>query len=292
MDESGEHAPLNLKQVARVLDLHYMTVYRYVRQGRLPAHRSGPVWLVHQADLDAFRAVVAPDPGGSVDWAERLHRPLVAGDEAGAWRVLDDALAAGHTPQWCHVDLIGGAAARIGCEVAAGRRDLVEEHIALTTATRLVAQLGGRFRHRGRTRGTVVMGSPPGEHHGLALAIVANCVRLAGYAVIELGTDVPADAFLGAVTHLDDPLAVGLGVTTADRLPSAMAVIESLRLVHPDLPVVLGGQGVRNDEVADLLGATTFAPDAEAVVATIGRLAAERRRARRAASTPASSPAP
>ena len=284
-------APLNLKQVARVLDLHYMTVYRYVRQGRLAAHRSGQVWLVEQSDLDAFRAVAVPEPGASVDWADRLHRRLIAGDETGAWRVLDDALAAGHSPTWCHVELIGGAAGRIGWEVAAGRRDLVEEHIALTTATRLVAQLGGRFRHRGRTRGTVVMGTPPGEHHGLPLAIVANVLRLSGYAVVELGTDVPVGAFLGAVTHTDDPLAVGLGVTTAERFPSAVEVIDALRLAHPGLPVVLGGQGVLNEEVAGLLGATTWAPDADAVVAEIGKLAATRRRARRAAAAAAVPPA-
>lgn len=283
-------AALNLKQVARLLDVHYMTAYRYVRQGRLPARRSGQVWLVEPADLEAFRvAAAAPLPGdGSVDWAARLHRPLLAGDEAGAWRVLDDALAAGRSARWCHVALIGGTAARIGCEVAAGRRDLVEEHIALTTATRLVAQLGGRFRHRGRARGTVVFGSPPGEHHHLALAIVASVVRLEGYAVLELGTDVPADAFLGAVAHGDDVLAVGMGVHTAERLPSAIAVIEALRGAHPELPIVLGGQGVRNEEVAGLLGATTWAADADEVVATIDQLAKQRRRAR--ATTRAATP--
>ena len=42
---------LNLKQVARALDVHYMTAYRYVRQGRLPAVRSGNVWLVDPDDV-------------------------------------------------------------------------------------------------------------------------------------------------------------------------------------------------------------------------------------------------
>ncbi len=290
----GTDDALNLKQVARALGVHYMTAYRYVRQGRLPARRAGQVWLVDPADLDAFRAAAAVAPpatagapgvhgGTPVDWCARLVRPLVAGDETAAWLVLDDALAAGHSARWCHVDLLGGAAGRIGCEVAAGRRDQVEEHIALTTATRIVAQLGARFRHRGRTRGTVVFGSVPGEHHGLALAIVANVVRLEGYGVVELGTDVPTDAFLGAIAHGDDVLAVGLGVTTAERLPSAVEVIGALRAAHPSLPIVLGGQGVRNDEVADLVGATTWAADADEVVATIDRLAAERRRARAAA---------
>lgn len=277
--------PLNLKQVARLLDVHYMTAYRYVRQGRLPARREGQVWLVEPADLEVFRtAAAAPLPGdGSVDWTERLCRPLTAGDEPGAWRVLDDALAAGRSPRWMHVTLIGGAVGRIGGEVADGRRHPVEEHIAVTTATRLIAQLGARFRHRGRTRGTVVFGNPAGEHHGLALAIVANAVRLEGYRVVELGTDVPPDAFVAAVDHGDDVLAVGLGIHTAERLDAAVAVIDALATTHPALPIVLGGQGVRNDEVAGLAGATTWAADADEVVTTIDRLAAQRRRTRAAA---------
>ena len=36
-DRPGE--PLNLKQVARELGVHYMTAYRYVRHGRLPERR-------------------------------------------------------------------------------------------------------------------------------------------------------------------------------------------------------------------------------------------------------------
>jgi hypothetical protein len=38
--------------VARLLDLHYMTVYRYVRHGRLPARREGPIWLVERVYHD------------------------------------------------------------------------------------------------------------------------------------------------------------------------------------------------------------------------------------------------
>ncbi|HLU43332.1 MAG TPA: helix-turn-helix domain-containing protein, partial [Microthrixaceae bacterium] len=52
---------LNLKQVAQRLGVHYMTAYRYVRTGRLPARREGNVWLVEGADLAAFAGL--PDHG-------------------------------------------------------------------------------------------------------------------------------------------------------------------------------------------------------------------------------------
>ena len=43
--------PLTLPQVADKLGLHYMTVYRYVRTGRLPAKRVRGTWQVDPADL-------------------------------------------------------------------------------------------------------------------------------------------------------------------------------------------------------------------------------------------------
>ena len=46
----------NLKQVAASLGVHYVTAYRYVRTGRLPARRVGTGWVVDPEDLAAFAA--------------------------------------------------------------------------------------------------------------------------------------------------------------------------------------------------------------------------------------------
>lgn len=53
-----------LKQVARALDVRYVTAYRCVRQGRLPARREGNVWLVEAGDLEAFAGPAEPDAAG------------------------------------------------------------------------------------------------------------------------------------------------------------------------------------------------------------------------------------
>ena len=42
---------LTLPQVADKLGVHYMTAYRYVRTGRLPATRVKGAWQVDPADL-------------------------------------------------------------------------------------------------------------------------------------------------------------------------------------------------------------------------------------------------
>lgn len=288
-DRPGE--PLNLKQVARELGVHYMTAYRYVRHGRLPAHRDGAVWLVAPRDLERFRAgsAAGPAPVGErgavtrarVNWARRLHAPLLAGDETRAWALLNDALAWGHDLSSVHLDVLVPALAAVGDDRDAGRIGAAQERIAVATATRLVARLGGRAPRPGRRKGTVLLALPPGEHHGLPLAVVANLVRHAGYRVVELGTDTPPDEVVDALDAAPDLVAVGLGATTVDRLDDARRVIEAVRAARPGLPVLLGGRAVRNPEVAELLGATAWSGGAD-VAEVLAAATAAARRSRRA----------
>jgi excisionase family DNA binding protein len=44
-----------LREAAELLGVHYMTVYRYIRTGRLPAHQAGSQWEISAADLKQFR---------------------------------------------------------------------------------------------------------------------------------------------------------------------------------------------------------------------------------------------
>lgn len=273
---------LNLKQVARFLDVHYMTAYRYVRHGRLPARREGPIWLVERADAEAFLAGTAASAGaGSVDWAARLAPALAGGDEVGGWTIVRDALAAGRSFASVHLDVVAGGIALVSLDVSAGRATAAQERVAVATGWRLVARLGGQFPHRGRKRGTLVLACPPGEHHGLPLALVANLVRHGGFRVVELGTDTPAVDVLAAIDAVltggggDTLIGVGLGVTTVARLEAAAEVIDAVRAVHPDLPVLLGGQAVRNREVAELAGAVAWSagPDLIRAVEDLARSA-------------------
>ena len=51
---------LSLHQAADELGVHYMTAYRYVRLGVLPAHREGRSWRVRRADLDTLGEETPP----------------------------------------------------------------------------------------------------------------------------------------------------------------------------------------------------------------------------------------
>jgi excisionase family DNA binding protein len=271
---------LNLKQVANLLGVHYMTAYRYVRTGRLPAVKVGSGWVVDEGDVAALLSVGVASFDGPVDWRGRLGDALLAGDEAEAWRVVERALTSGFSPTGCYLELLGGALADIGSPAGATGRpvddDAAGSYLATATAKRLVARLGARFRRPGRRRGTVVFGAPEGERHDLPIAIVADLVRLEGFTCLELGADVPSSAFAAAALRSDDVVAIGLGVSRAVNLPAAARTIEAVHAVAPDVPVVLGGQGVRNAEVASLIGASCWAPDGAGAVEAVLGLAARR----------------
>jgi excisionase family DNA binding protein len=281
---SAEDRPgLNLKQAAAALDVHYMTAYRYVRTGRLPARRVGTGWVVGHDDLAAFvmeraqPAATVSHAGPGADWRERLRRTLVVGDETAAWRILEQALAAGHPPVDCYLGLLVGAIDHISGRSAVPDAPIAEEYLATATAARLVARLGARFRRPGRSRGTVVFGAPLGEHHTLAISVVADLVRLKGFNCLELGANVPPGAFAGAAAGAYRLIAVGIGVSTVSSLDAVRSTIGAVHAVDASIPVVLGGQAAASPSMATSLGAQAWAADGVEAVEVISDLARARR---------------
>ena len=281
LDDPGPE--LNLKEVAAHLGVHYMTAYRYVRQGRLAARRDGTEWRVPAAAVAAFDA----EGGGrapatataTADWAARLEPALFDGDEPAAWAIIQRALAAGHDPAYCYLDMIARAVGRIAGR-AVDEGDPAAQPIATAVAYRLVARLGASFRRPGRSRGTVVFGSPVGERHHLPLAIVADLVRLEGFDVLELGADTQPAAFGAASRRARRLTAVALSITGTDHIDAARAAIAAVRGVDPAIPIVIGGQAVLNPEIAGMLDADAWAPDGRAAATVIAELGVAGRRRR------------
>ena len=274
----------NLKEVARTLDVHYMTAYKYVRQGRLPATWADNGWRVHRNDLESFQtgAVLTTDPDGedaaSVDWAGRLAPLLVNGDEVGSWSVIESALAAGVDAQGCYINVLSGALAQLGEVWGSETGDsLVDERLATATALRIVHRLGARFSRPGRRKGSVVFGSPIGERHTLPVAIAADLIRLGGYTVLELGPDVSAATFLAAAQRTERLVAVGISLTTADAIDEALTVRRQINADLPDIAVLVGGQAVSNPEVAAALGSHGWAKTGADIVSVLDDLATKRR---------------
>lgn len=236
-----------------------MTAYRYVRTGKLEAVSVGGRWWVDPEEVAALATGSAPRvrvPGGSrTKAAVQLERRLVEGDEAGAFAVCEEALSSWATPVELHLELFVPALRRIGERWEHGDLTVADEHRATAVAARVIGRLGPRFVHRGRRRGSVVVGSPAGDRHGIPVMVVGDLLRNRGFTVTDLGADTPAQSFVDAARRSDRLRAVAIGVTLAGNESAAAAAVQAIHDELPGVPVVVGGAGITDQAAADRIGA-------------------------------------
>ncbi|MEX2626211.1 MAG: B12-binding domain-containing protein [Ilumatobacteraceae bacterium] len=270
------NSDLTLHEVAEELGVHYMTAYRYVRLGLLPATKTGGSWRIRRTDLASFRSGSTATPvatGRRAPWAHRLESRLVAGDARGAWGVVEAALAAGSELDEIYLEVLSPALVRIGERWESGEIDIAIEHRATGIAMRLIGRLGPRFVRRGRTRGAVVLGAPRGERHGIPVAILADLLRSRGWDVSDLGADTPASSLAHTATSTADLGAVGLSVTHHENLGAATEACGVVRAADPGLLLVLGGLAVEGPEHAIELGGDRYAGSALAMIELLDEVA-------------------
>lgn len=257
---------LTLHETADLLGVHYMTVYRYVRVGMLDATKSGHEWRVSRAAVERFRRAGRPGgPGRRAPWADRLEGRLLAGDGVGAWAVVEAALTSGTELDRVYLDVIAPAMVAIGERWHREEIDVADEHRASGLAMRIIGRLGHRCVRRGRHRGALVLGAPPGEVHSLPVAILADLLRLRGWEVSDLGADVPVPSFVVALGRVPGARALGVSVTSEENLGAAATVCSAVRAAVPGVLVVLGGQAIGGADHARSLGADAFADGAAAL---------------------------
>lgn len=264
---------LSLTDVAQRLGVHYMTVYRYVRTGRLAAQRGGTQWVVLESELSRFdverHAIALAAPDGSVnDPVARLAERLLHGDENGAWAIAQDSLVGGASPTEMYQELFAPAMRTIGERWTRGEVTVAEEHVASGVMTRLVGRSGPLFRSRGTRFGTVVVGSPAGEMHALATAFAADILRASRYDVVDLGVNVPTDAFVQCVRDTNRLVAIAISITTPLSRPSAGDLMDALRRANLGVPIYLGGAGA-DAASAHQLGASHWAPDVREITSAL-----------------------
>jgi len=249
---------LTLPEAAHQLGLHYMTVYRYVRTGKLPAQRDGNSWRVRVKDVEALKAGRAVSEArrstGSSDRVDALEARLVAGDSAGAWWLVEGRLGGGLDPSGVLTTLVTPALRSIGERWSRGDLSVADEHRATAMAQRIIGRLGLQFGRPGRSRGTLVLAAPAGDLHTLPVAIVADLLRWRGFAVSELGANTPPDALAKAAQDADRLVAVGIAATTTGRDAAITESIHAVQAARPDVTVILGGSAIRDAAHAQALG--------------------------------------
>jgi len=274
---------ITLAEAAERLGVHYMTAYRYVRTGRLAASKHGQEWTLRPSDVEALRQELrdgtpartrgtSPRTGrGRQGYPARLMDRLLGADEAGAWAVVEAALAGGMAVERVYLDLIGPALDEIGTRWERGTITVGDEHLASAVAQRLIGRLGPQFARRGRKKGTVLVGAPPGEHHSIPSAMFGDLLRGRGYQVVDLGANVPVDSWVTAASRAANLVAIGLCATAPDNDGNIRRTVRNLRAAT-DVPIFIGGQAIASEAHALQLGATDYTSSFDDAIALLDDL--------------------
>ena len=108
------------------------------------------------------------------------------------------------------------------------------------------------------------MATVRGDIHDIGKNIVKTLLENYGFAVTDLGRDVPPESVVEAVKHTGAKV-VGLSALMTTTVASMAQTIELLRKNCPHVKVVAAG-AVMNEEYAKAIGADIYCKDAMATV--------------------------
>ncbi len=246
---------MQLRDAAEVLGVHYQTAYGWVRQGVLPARKTGHGYDVSEGDVTALAARrasgTAPRPHIRVrDWAaqsDRLYAAIISGDETVARHVIARLARGVPLTDLCE-RVIAPALYRIGEDWAAGRVSIAAEHRASAICERLIASRASQ--PQGRPRGIAVVSTPPGERHGLPALMATACLREDRWLVHHLSADLPVTE----VTGLARLAGAGLVVLSAATTESARRALEAADEIRSEagLHVLTGQSGGTLSQLREL----------------------------------------
>lgn len=152
------------------------------------------------------------------------------------------------------VDLVAPAARLLGEQWLDDEISFADVTLGLGLLQRLVAVLGGDLSEPMNPRGVVALVAPRGEQHTLAVQLLGELLRQAGWGVrVEIDAD---DEALVELVGTQDVVMVGLSISNAALVEPLERLIRRLKQAsrNPDLVCMIGGAADLQD-VAPRVGA-------------------------------------
>ena len=125
-----------------------------------------------------------------------------------------------------------------------------------------------------KEKGVVAIGTVKGDMHDIGKNLVIMMLEGAGYKVIDLGIDTPAEKFLQVVDE-QHPQVIGLSALLTTTMPQMQGTVEQLKKYGNRIKIVVGGAPITAKFAKDI-GADGYAADAASAVDTVSELIKER----------------
>jgi len=204
----------------------------------------------------------------STEILARLKKAVLEYDPEGARSLTQEAIEAGVEPVKA-ADAITEALQEIGDGYGRGDLflpDLVGGAQAMKSCMPVIEEeLKRRGKGKLKSLATVALGTVYGDIHDIGKALVAALLTAGGFDVLDLGTNVSAEAFLQAVRD-SSPEIVAMSALMTTTAPEQEKVLRALERegLREKVKVMVGGGGITR-EFAERIGADGYgstAPEA------------------------------
>lgn len=178
----------------------------------------------------------------------------------GAFELTKEALDAGVTPQTILDESLIPAMARVGEKFTEGKIFVPQMLLSAKAMNEAMKHLKTFFLCGDiQRKGVFIVGTVAGDLHDIGKNLVAMMVEGAGWEVIDLGTDVPAEKYISALDA--HPGAVcGMSALLTTTMSNMKPMITAIRAKHPETKIVVGGAPL-NAQFAAEIGADAYARD-------------------------------
>ncbi|MCP4590089.1 MAG: cobalamin-binding protein [bacterium] len=184
---------------------------------------------------------------------------------------VEMAIERGASPQTILEEALTAGMNAIGKRFAANEVFIPEVLIAARSMHVGLAKLKPLFVEQGMpSRGVLVIGTVLGDLHDIGKNLVGMLFEGAGWKVIDLGVDCPAEKFLAAVAE-NPGCAVGLSALLTTTMVSMGETVKSIRAQAPQAIILVGGAPV-TEAYAREIGASGYAPDPAAAIELLDSL--------------------
>lgn len=178
----------------------------------------------------------------------------------GAFELTKEALEAGVAPQTILDESLIPAMAKVGEKFTEGKIFVPQMLLSAKAMNEAMKHLKAFFLCGDiQRKGVFIVGTVAGDLHDIGKNLVAMMVEGAGWEVIDLGTDVPAEKYISALDA--HPGAVcGMSALLTTTMSNMKPMIASIRAKHPEAKIVVGGAPL-NAQFAAEIGADAYARD-------------------------------
>lgn len=178
----------------------------------------------------------------------------------GADELTREALENGISPQSILSEALIPAMNRVGNKFTEGKIFVPQMLLSAKAMNSAMKHLKPFFQSGEiKRKGVFVIGTVMGDLHDIGKNLTGMMVEGAGWEVIDLGTDVPAEKYIDTLNQHPGAIC-GMSALLTTTMSNMQPMIASIREKHPGTKVIVGGAPL-NAVFAQEIGADAYARD-------------------------------